>query len=182
MRGYDVVDDEVIDAPPEVVWEELVAELHGARRFWVPHNTFRPGAVPPEQVGGEVEVTVHTRGADKRGLKLRCTARTRVVEPARRLVADYVDGVFRGVGIFTLEPLDGGRTHLSMTFQAMPHGWLKALARVVDIGAEHSKATQNAFTALDARLSERGTAPAPASAGPSTASMNGREPVGQVAG
>jgi uncharacterized protein YndB with AHSA1/START domain len=181
MRGYNVVDDGVIDAPPEVVWDELVAELNGARRFWVPHNTFRPGPVPPEQVGGEVQVVVHTRGADKRGLKLRCTARTRVVEPARRLVADYVDGVFRGMGTFTLEPLDGGRrTRLSMTFQALPHGWLTLLARLVDIGAEHSKATRNAFAALDARLS--GTWAPAATAGVSTASANGREPVGQVAG
>jgi uncharacterized protein YndB with AHSA1/START domain len=184
MTGYDIVDEEVIDAPPEIVWDELLAELHGARRWWVPHNTFEPGAVPPEVLGGEVQVTVHTRGAHRRGLKLRCTARTRAVEPGRRLVADYVQGVFRGTGTFILEPVDGGRrTRLAMQFRALPHGWLRVLAKVVDIGAEHSTATRHAFTALATHLAAAPATPttpdapdAPDAPAPARAGATGGDP------
>lgn len=154
MYGYDLIDETVIDASPDLVWEALVAELRGAARWWVPYNTFEPGTVPPDQVGGEVEVTVHTRGVDRRGLKLRFTARTRSVDLGRRLAADYVVGVFRGSCEYVLDPVGGGRrTRLSMHFRGRPHGWLRHLARLADIGMEHSKATQSAFANLDAFLS-----------------------------
>jgi uncharacterized protein YndB with AHSA1/START domain len=153
MNSYDLIDEAVIGASPDLVWEALVAELRGAARWWVPYNTFEPGTVPPDQVGGEVQVTVHTRGVDRRGLKLRFTARTRSVHPGRQLVADYVAGVFRGSCEYALDPLDGGQcTRLSMHFRARPHGWLRHLARVADISREHSKATQSAFAHLDALL------------------------------
>jgi uncharacterized protein YndB with AHSA1/START domain len=153
MNGYDIIDERVISASPDLVWAALIAELRGAAQWWVPHNTYEPGAVPPDQVGGTVQVTVHTRGVNRPGLKLRFTARTRSVDRPHRLVVDYVAGVFRGSSEFTLNPVDGGRlTRLSMHFRGQPHGWLRHLARVVDIGQEHSKATQSAFANLDARI------------------------------
>ncbi|SDR22291.1 SRPBCC family protein [Thermostaphylospora chromogena] len=151
MNGYDLVDEVFLDASPDVVWNALIAELCGAARWWVPHNTFEPGAVPPDQVGGETRVTVHTKGVDKGGPKLRFTSRTRRVEPGRRLLVDYVEGVFRGSAEFTLEPLDDGRrTRLAMRFLARPHGWARLLDRVVDLGGQHSKTIREAFANLGA--------------------------------
>ncbi|MFG3053348.1 SRPBCC family protein [Kitasatospora sp. NPDC048239] len=159
MNSYDIVDEAIIDAPVERVWEALVAELGGAAHWWVPHNTFEPGAVGPEREGGSTVVTVHTKGVDKGGPKLRFTARTTAVEPGRRLAADYVAGAFRGSSEFRLTAVDGGaRTRLSMAFQAAPQGWLRLLAKVADIGAEHSRATRNAFAHLDALLAGAGGA------------------------
>ena len=156
MSDYDVVDQVVIDAEPEVVWQAILAEFRGARRWWVPHNTFCPGAVPSDRVGGEVTVTVHTRGVAQRGLRLRFTARTREVAPARRLVADYVAGAFRGSSDYSLDPLDGGtRTRLSLHWQARPQGWVGVLAHAVDIGQEHSRATIQAFDNLGALIGGR---------------------------
>ncbi|MGY0490662.1 SRPBCC family protein [Streptomyces sp. WG-D5] len=154
MTGYDLIDEAVVDAPPEAVWEALVAEFRGAARWWVPANTFAVVSGTPDVVGGEVAVTVHTKGVDKGGPKLRFTARTRAVEPGRLLSVDYVDGVFRGTSDFVVEPLDGGRTKVGMHFVGRPHGWLKLLAKVADIGAEHSKATSAAFVALGHVLAE----------------------------
>ena len=160
MPGYDIINETVIDASPEAVWTALVAELSGAAQWWVPANTFRIGALPPDQVGGESHVTVHTKGVDKGGPKLRFTSRTSDVERHRRLAGEYVDGAFRGTNEFLLVPLDDGRTLLSMRFCGRPHGVLALLAKVADIGAEHAAATQAAFERLAAILGVRRPAPA----------------------
>ncbi|WP_404962529.1 SRPBCC family protein [Streptomyces sp. 147326] len=153
MSTYDLIDEAVIDAPADAVWDALVTEFRGAKKWWVPHNTFTALAGAPDEVGGTVGVVVHTKGVDKGGLKLRFTSRTVAVEPGRRLDIEYVDGVFRGPSTFLLQPLPGGRTRVSMHFTGSPHGWLKALAKVADLGAEHSKATLAAFESLARQLS-----------------------------
>jgi len=147
---YDIVDTTYIDTSPDVVWKELLAELNGGAAWWVPKNTFKPGATAPEEVGGETEVTVHAKSVDKGGPKLRFLARTTEVEPGRRIAADYVSGVFLGTCEFTLEPAAGGqRTRLSMHFKAEPKGLAKVLGKVADIGLEHSTATRAAFNRLN---------------------------------
>jgi uncharacterized protein YndB with AHSA1/START domain len=154
--SFDIVDEAIIDASPAVVWQALVAELNGAAAWWVPHNTYEAGATPPEVVGGETKVTVHTKGVGRGGPKLRFTSRTTAIEPERHWVNEYVDGVFSGTSEFTLSPVDGGeRTRLAMRFQASPNGLLKVLARVKDIGAQHSSATQEAFANLNALVAGR---------------------------
>ncbi|WP_433087372.1 alpha/beta fold hydrolase [Dactylosporangium sp. CA-052675] len=158
MHRYDIVNDAVIGASPERVWDALIAEFQGARKWWVPANTFRTTAGSPDRRGGTVEVTVHPKGVDKGGPKLRFIARTRIVEPGRLLVADYVGGAFSGVSTYRLEPLDGGRTRLQMHFLADPQGPAKILSKLADIAKEHTNATKAAFERLDEQL--RGDAPA----------------------
>jgi uncharacterized protein YndB with AHSA1/START domain len=155
MGGYDIVDDKVIDAAPETVWQAVLSELRGARRWWTPHVTFEPGATPIDQVGGEAHATIHTRGEHNRGLRLRFTARTRSIDPGKKLVADYVAGAFRGSGVFSVAPVDGGRSRLTMRWQARPHGWVRILAKVVNIGKEHSRTSNEALTKLAALFANR---------------------------
>lgn len=153
MTGYDIIDEAVVDAPPDLVWNALIAEFRGAATWWVPHNTFTTLTGSPDQVGGQVQVTVHTRGVDHGGLKLRFTAHTRAVKTGQHLEVEYTHGVFRGTSTFTLTPLQGGdRTHLAMHFNGRPHGWLRLLARLADIGHQHSQATIAAFTNLNTTL------------------------------
>lgn len=160
MPAYDVINEALIDASPERVWTALIAEFDGARAWWVPANTFAPTDAGAGQVGGETEVTVHTKGVDKGGPKLKFTARTTAIEPASRLLTTYVAGAFRGTALYRLIPVDGGmRTKLWMRFQARPMGILKVLSKVVKVDQEHSKATEAAFRSLDEVL--RRTAPGP---------------------
>ncbi len=150
MSGYDIVDTTFIDTSPDVVWKELVAELSGGASWWVPKNTFKPGPVAPDEPGGETEVTVHPKGVDSGGPKLRFVARTREVEPGKRLAADYVSGAFLGTCEFVLEPAAGGRrTRLSMHFQAEAQGIARVLGKVADLGLEHSQGAQAAFARLN---------------------------------
>jgi pimeloyl-ACP methyl ester carboxylesterase len=161
MSGYDIVDTTFIDTSADVVWKELVAELNGGAAWWVPKNTFEPGRVAPEEPGGETAVTVHTKGVDKGGPKLRFLARTSEVEPGRRIAADYVSGAFAGTCEFVLQPADGGqRTRLSMHFRAEPKGIAKVLGKLADIGLEHSQATQAAFGRLNELVGGGGPADA----------------------
>ncbi|WP_130797523.1 SRPBCC family protein [Streptomyces otsuchiensis] len=153
MNRYDLIDEVVIGAPADTVWDALIAELSGGARWWVPHNTFAVTRATPDVVGGEVAITVHTKGVDNGGPKLRFTARTTAVEPGRRLDVEYVRGAFSGPTSFVLTPVDDGRaTRLSMHFQGRPQGVLRLLARVVDVGAQHSAGTLAAFRALDALI------------------------------
>ena len=148
MAEYDIINQAIIDAPPDRVWTVLIAELSGAARWWVPANTFLAGATPPDVVGGETLVTVHPKGVGNGGPKLRFTSRTDVADVGRRLAGTYVDGVFRGTNEYVLEPVGDGRTLLTMHFRARPHGWVKLLDRVADIGGEHCTATGAAFGRL----------------------------------
>ena len=152
MHRYDLIDEAVLDAEPGAVWDALVAELNGAARWWTPKNTFRPGAAPPERPGGEMHVGVHPNGAGRPGPVLRFTARTTAAVPGERLAFDYVDGVFRGRAAITLTDVGGGRTRIAMHFVAEPAGWVRVLAKVKDVGLEHSKGTQEAFANLNALL------------------------------
>jgi uncharacterized protein YndB with AHSA1/START domain len=158
LSGYDIIDEAFIDASPDLVWRALVAELSGAARFWVPFNTFSASG-PPDQVGTEVKWTVHAKGVDKGGPKLRFTSRTTAVEPGRKLSAEYFKGVFRGHVTFVLEPVNGGlRTRMSIHFKAEPHGFVKILAKLADVGVKHSQSAQLAFSNLNNRLGGRRTA------------------------
>lgn len=148
MKRYDLVDEVLLAAGPDSVWDALVSELAGGARWWVPDNTFESVNGAPGRVGALTRVTVHTKGVDKGGKKIRFTARTTAVEPGRHLALAYVEGAFRGAAEFTLAPLDDGGTRLAMGFRARPHGGLAVLAGLVDIGAQHSRATRAAFARL----------------------------------
>ncbi|MDS1272455.1 SRPBCC family protein [Lipingzhangella sp. LS1_29] len=149
MRTYDLLDEAVIPAPPTTVWSHLVDELSGARRWWVPYNTFEVRSGAPDQMGGEVQWTVHTRGVGRGGPKIRFLSRTTSVTPGTHLELAYVSGAFHGSAEFSLEPVgDGARTRLGLRFQARPRGWVRLLAGLAPVDQEHSRAAHAAFAAL----------------------------------
>ncbi|MFF2861933.1 SRPBCC family protein [Streptomyces rubiginosohelvolus] len=164
MKTYELVDEAWLTAGPDAVWEALLGELSGAARWWVPDNTFEPVDGTPDRVGALTRITVHTKGVDKGGKKLRFTARTTAVQRAERLALEYVEGAFRGTAEFTLTRLEDGGTRLVMFFRASPQGQLAFLARLVDVGAMHTRATRAAFGRLNQLLST-GTPAASAAGG-----------------
>lgn len=156
---YNLVDQAVIPAPPAQVWDALVAELSGAGLWWAEKNTFAPTRLRPDVEGGLTEMTVRPNGKGKPGPVLRFTSKTTGVVPQEFLRMDYVGGNFSGSGTFRLRAIEGGHTALSMDFRANPEGWLKLLARVKDVGVEHSLGAMAAFRELDRLL---GGSPEPA--------------------
>lgn len=155
MRAeYNLIDQTVISAPPAQVWDALVAELSGAGRWWSGKNSFAPTHLRPDVDGGLTEMTVRPNGIGKPGPVLRFTAKTTGVVPQEFLRMDYIDGNFSGSGTFRLRAVGAGHTALSMDFRANPEGWLKLLARVKDVGEEHSLGTLAAFRELDRQLGD----------------------------
>lgn len=163
MKTYELVDEAWLTAGPDAVWEALLGELSGEAQWWVPDNTFEPVDGAPDRVGALTRITVHTKGVDKGGKKLRFTARTTAVQRAERLALEYVEGAFRGTAEFTLTRLEDGGTRLVMFFRASPQGQLAFLARLVDVGAMHTRATRAAFGRLNQLLSS--STPATSAAG-----------------
>jgi uncharacterized protein YndB with AHSA1/START domain len=158
VSGYDIIDEAYIDSSPDLVWNALIAELSGAASFWLPFNSFTSSGAPDE-LGAKVNWTVHPKGRDKGGPKLKFTSRTVAVDPGRRLIAEYFEGVFRGKADFRIEPVDGGlATRISLHFSAKPQGLAKVLSKVADIGQKHSDATQLAFSNLATTVGGRHTA------------------------
>jgi pimeloyl-ACP methyl ester carboxylesterase len=154
-RAVAVRDQVDLAAPPATVWAALLDELGGGGRWWLPNNTFVPLAGRVDTPGAALRVEVRPKGRDGGGPVLAFTAVTRVAVAEVLLAMDFVDGCFRGGWRFELSPLaDGGGTRLAVVFEAEPVGWVRALARVVDVGAEHSAGVARAFERLAAHLAE----------------------------
>jgi len=143
---YAVTDIAVVAAPADRVWQLLIEELAGAGRWWHTHNVFS-ARKPIDAVGAVARVRVLPGGAGNPGPQIAYAARTTDVEPRRRLVQTYT-GNFRGTGTFTVEPLGEHASRLAFTFDVEPAGWVRQLARVKDVGVEHSATTRAAFKRL----------------------------------
>jgi hypothetical protein len=151
----DIIDEAFVDTTPDLVWQAIIAELGGAASFWATNNTFSSNR-PADEIGAEVVWTVHPKGVGKAGPKLRFTSRTVAVQPGRRLDMELFGGVFRGSATFIVEPVNGGlATRISLHFKTTPHGWVKMLAKVANVGLKHSRTTQAAFANLDNLLGGR---------------------------
>lgn len=109
---------------------------------------------PPHGLGSIVEIRAL-------GSRFRCCIAA--VEPPSRLTVEYVAGLHRGRGSWTLEPQQGG-TKATYTIDLVPHGLrAKVLSHVMDFATLHSRQMQGVFGGLarhlsqgDARLKRRG--------------------------
>ena len=144
MREIDVVDEAVIDADSAVVFQALVDEMTGKADWWSPHLTTRMrGETPASQAGAVFDITVHRPGTP------RFTEKTIEVAENKLYRVEYVDGDFKGEGIWTLEPL-GDRTLLRFRWRVRPQRWLlRMLSRFMDIGKMHSEVMKRGFEGLN---------------------------------
>jgi uncharacterized protein YndB with AHSA1/START domain len=148
MSCFDIEIATTIDATPDRVWAHLVDELSGRRAWWIPTHTFRPLDGRVDEVGGRWLTTVHVASHTRLGPRLNFVACTRRVKAGHRLEAEYVSGCFRGVVCFFLTRHADHQTNLAMIWSAEPYGWTRRLPPAVDIGREHTIATNAAFTRL----------------------------------
>jgi len=122
MSEFDLVDEAIIDADPATVARAIRDEAMGKTHWWLPYWETKPrGNIPTDQVGGMTDITVH------KGVTVRFTAKT--VEVTENLLGlEYVEGAYRGEGIWTFEPVDG-KTRLRFRWRVQPTGWLRWLLR-----------------------------------------------------
>jgi len=148
-----IVVQTLIAAPRDKVYEALIAEAEGRTRWGAPYwRAEVRGSLPPDRVGGLMDITVRPSGADR---PVRMTARTAEVVPGRLIRIEYIEGDFVGNGVLELEPEDDG-TRLVFRFAARPTSWkLRVLSPVVK--RSHSAAARAGFAALEQHLSRTAT-------------------------
>ena len=83
------------------------------------------------------------------------TSRTTAVEPDRRLAVEYVDGDFRGVGEWILEPVDHAHTRIGFRWRVRPVGIMRVIAKFVDVPASHSAVMRHGFSAIERYVAGR---------------------------
>ena len=139
MSEIDVVDEAIIDADPATVAKAITDEAAGKTHWWLPlWEAKQRGDIPPDQVGGIFDITVHGR----RGTVKWTDKTIEVTENMVRL--ESFEGAFRGEGTWTFEPVDG-KTRLRYRWRVRPSGWLlRLLAPFIDIGGRSHHETMKA--------------------------------------
>ena len=143
MPEYDVIDEAIIYAKPDVVYEALLAEYSGKTNWWMPHVEAKPregGAV--DQPGALIDLTVHHRGTTK------FTVKTIETKKNELWHLQYVEGAFRGEGTWKLEAIDGN-TKVSYRWRCRPSGLLRILAPFINIPKGHSEVMKVGFAGLN---------------------------------
>jgi hypothetical protein len=146
MSEIDVVDEAIIDADPATVAKAIRDESMGKTHWWLPYWEAKPrGNIPPDQVGGMIDITVRRRAT------VRFTAKT--VEVTENLLrVEYVEGAYRGEGTWTFEPVDG-KTRLRFRWRVQPTGWLRWLLLLAPpsekSGRSHHEVMQAGFEGLN---------------------------------
>lgn len=145
MTKYDVTDEAIVNASPEVVFDALVDVFDGRVNWWLPHLSSRLRAgVSCREVGTLFDVTVHPL------VPLRFTGKTVEVRRPDKLVVHYIGGAFKGESLWTFETA-GSDTKLRLRWRTNPSGlFLKLASLCVPIGKGHSQVMQKGFVRLNA--------------------------------
>jgi len=144
MPEYDVIDEAIINAKPDVVYEALLAEYSGKTNWWMPllEAKLREGSAP-DQLDALLEITVHGKMPTKFILK---TIETKKNELWR---LQYMEGPLRGEGEWKLETINENRK-ISYHLRTRPSGLLlRILATFINIPKSHSEVWKAGFAALN---------------------------------
>jgi hypothetical protein len=146
----DVTDEAIIRAEPGVVCDALVDEHSDRSQWWRPHlrAELRAGG-SYDTIGAAVDNTVGVHGK----WPIRFTTRTLDARRGELIRVAYVEGSFRGEGLWTMGPTEGG-TRLRYRWQVRPTGILRVLARLLPIGRSHSDTMRACFDNLNRYLAD----------------------------
>ncbi len=144
MAKYDVTDETIINASPDVVYNAVIDECDGKTSWWMPHlsSRLREGD-SCGKVGALFDLTVHGK------LPIKFTAKTVEAKNNEMIRINYVEGAFRGEGLWKFESLEG-KTRLSFRWRTSPSGLLlRILAPFLPIEKSHSDVMKAGFNNLN---------------------------------
>jgi uncharacterized protein YndB with AHSA1/START domain len=148
MAKIDVIDEAIIDAKPEIVFNALLDEFEGAKNWWMPDWEAKiRGHIPFRQVGGIIDITVHRIGTPK------WKARSVEIVPNKLLKADFFEGDFIGSGEWNLEQLNG-KTKVSFRFNIETNRFLYSMMYPL-VKRIHSGVMKNGFKSLNIYLKKK---------------------------
>lgn len=139
MRRIQVTDCRTLAFPPAQVFA-AVADLENYPRWWPAELKVRLLTLTSEGIGSRLEVHPHHS-------LLVCEV-TRIVANTE-IQIQYVEGVQRGTGVWTVEPNDEG-TRLGYRVDLEPQGWFpRLLSHFVDFTAMHSSLMEKVSDGLE---------------------------------
>lgn len=143
MAEYDVTDEAIINAKPDVVYAALVAEYAG-KADWMPNFEVKQreeGAV--EQPGTLLDLSLQGK------FTLKFTAKTIETKKNESWKFEYVEGAFLGEGMWKLEEADEN-TKVSFRWHCRPGTLLvKIMAPFVNVPKSHSEFMKSGFARLN---------------------------------
>lgn len=140
IQAIDVAD---FAYPLEAVWQLLV-DVENYPNWWPPSLGVRALSSGQRPLGAELEIR------PKGGRPFRC--RVFSMEPQVALDMEYFGGFIVGAGHWQLETL-GDITRVSYRIDVRAEGWLvRWIAKVVDLGAIHSRQMRQVFDAMQQAL------------------------------
>ena len=145
MAEFDVFDEAIINAKPDVVYKAL---LSGAAHHKVNTKTKLREGSAQDQLGALTEITLPS------GFPIKFTAKTVEVRKNELWRTQYVEGAFRGEGVWKFEAVDGN-TKISFHWRASPSTLLlRILAPLVNIPKQHSALMKKLFASLNEYVKE----------------------------
>jgi hypothetical protein len=103
VRQFDVTDEAIIDAAPQVVYDGFVDEMNGKTSWWAPHHTCRLlSGESFDTIGATLESPVQTKWP------VRYTTETVEVVPGEDILVEYTGGSLRSEADWTFEEATEG--------------------------------------------------------------------------
>ena len=143
MSKYDVTDEAIINASPEVVYNAIIDVYDGKTSWWLLYfsSKIREGG-SSGNVDALFDITIHAL------IPIKFTGKTLEAKNNVMLRLDYVKGAFNGIGVWKFESLKG-KTKISFRWRMSPAGWLRIVAPFYPIVKSHSDVMQKGFIKLN---------------------------------
>jgi hypothetical protein len=141
--NFTAVDEAMIDASPDKVYNAVLDEFTGVSHWWMPLFEIKPRVdTPLGRTGMITDVTIH----DATTTRFSWTV-TKLAE-GKSIEVEY-NGDFTGTGQWVFEPVDD-KTRVKYIWNGRPvRPLLVLVSYIVDIKKNHSKAVQNGYKGLN---------------------------------
>ena len=145
-----VVDEAIMNADPSAVLEAVIDECNGRTHWWMPSLDAIPrGGESNGEEGSVIDITVHHLGTPKPGVRL-----AKLVE-GKALTREVFEGDSLGVGEWTFEPIEPGKTKIVSRWDVVPKRLLYRLFLASMLGRVHSGVMRAGFEGMNRYLTQR---------------------------
>jgi len=150
MTKIDVIDETIIDSPPEVVYKAVLDEYAGVTNWWMPILEFKlRGDIPIDREGAISDITMRTKGVTSK-----VSVKVRKIVEAKSIEMDF-DGHFVGSEEWIFEPIDG-KTKVQLRWHGRTNRLLFTIfSPFTNVAKGHSEVIQKGFKALNNYLNKK---------------------------